>query len=170
MARTEALQHRVNHLITPIRSKVHIHIWIRLAAFIKEALEDQVVANRIHARDAKEIRNDRIPRAPATLGGDPVRMRVPHDLRTEQEELGEPCAFNGGEFACNAPLQLCPALWIACGDPSVHLARKFLVSAHASREINPRKADARKVQVNVGPRCNHTRVCKCGTPRRMRGE
>ena len=67
------------------------------------------------------------------------------------------------------PLQLCPALWIACGDPSVHLARKLLVGAHASGQIDPRKADARKVQVNVGPRRDRTCVRKCRTPQRVRG-
>ena len=170
VTRAEALQHRVNHLITPIRGEVHIHIRIRFATFVQEAFEDQVVANGIHTRDAEKIRNHRIPGTPATLCGDPICMRVAHDLRTEEEELGEPCALNGGELACNAPLQLCPALWIACGDPSVHLARKLLIGAHASREIDPRKADARKVQVNVGLCRNHTRVCKCGTPGRMRGE
>lgn len=73
-------------------------------------------------------------------------MRLAHDLRAEQEEFGESGAFDGGELTCNAPLQLCPALWIACGHPSVHLARKLLVGAHVSGEINPRKADARKVR------------------------
>ncbi len=128
------------------------------------------MANRIHARDPEEIRNHRIARTPATLRGDPIRMRLAHDLRTEQEELGEPRAFDGGEFACNAPLQLWPALWIACGHPSLHLSRKLLIGAHASGEINPRKAHARKVQVDLCRCGNHTRLRSCRTPRRMRGE
>ena len=103
MARTEAFQHRVNHLITPIRSKVHIHIRIRLASFIEKALEDQVVADGIHTGDPEQIRNHRIARTPATLRGDPILVRVAHDLRTEEKELGEPRAFNGGELTRNAP-------------------------------------------------------------------
>ena len=170
VARTEAFQHRVDHLVTSIGGEVHIHIRIRLASFIEEALEDQVVTNGIYARDAEEIRNDRITRTPTTLCGDPIHMRLAHDLCAEQEELGEPRAFDGGELARNAPLQLCPALWVAAWYPGAHLARKLLVGAHASGEVDPRKADARKVQVNVRLCRNHTRVRKCGTPRRMCGE
>ena len=174
VSRSEALQHRIDHLIAPIGGEVHIHVRVRLAPLIQEALEDQVVADRIHARDPKEIRDHRIARTPATLRGDPVRMCVPHDLRTEQEELGEPRPLDGGELTRNAALQIRAALWISARHTSAHLARKLFVGTHASREIDPRKAHARKVQVNICLCDNRSGAIKRRTPHRartrMRGE
>ena len=147
MARPESIKHRINYLVTSVRSEVHVNVGIRLTTLIQEALKDQVVPNRVDARNAEQIRNHRIARTAATLRRNAVAMCAAHDVGTEQKKLGEPRALNRRELAGNAARQLITAIPVASWHPSPHLSRQLLVGTHPLRQINASEAHPRKVEV-----------------------
>src|SRR5712692_11629222 len=56
---------------------------------MQEALEEQVVLDRIDPRDAEEVGDDAIRRRAAPLAGDAARLREPHQVPVDQEEFAE---------------------------------------------------------------------------------
>ncbi len=130
MPRPESIEHRIDHLVASVRGEVDIDIGIRLTTLIEEALKDQVVPNRVDARNAEQIRNHRITGAAATLRRNAVAMRTAHDVGAEQKEFGEPRALNRRELVRNAARQLVATLRVATGHPRPHLSRQLLVGTH----------------------------------------
>ena len=58
-------------------------------ALVDEALEQQLVSNRIDARDPKHVGDDRIAGTSPPLGRDPALATETHDVPADQEELGQ---------------------------------------------------------------------------------
>ena len=79
----------LDHLLTAFRTEVDVDIRVGRPSLVDEPLEQQVVPDRIHARDPEGVRDDRIRRAPPPLGRDPPFLREPHQVPADEEELGE---------------------------------------------------------------------------------
>src|SRR6266849_6285748 len=56
---------------------------------MQEALEEQVVLDRIDPRDAEEVSDDAVRRRAAPLARDAARLREPHQIPVDEEELAE---------------------------------------------------------------------------------
>ena len=72
------------------RAEVDVDVRIGRPALVDEALEEQVVADRLDPADPEGVGDDRAGRAAATLGRDPLLPGEPHQVPADQEELGEP--------------------------------------------------------------------------------
>ncbi len=84
-----ALVDVLDHLLPPLRAEVDVDVRVRRPALVDEPLEQQLVADRVHARDPQHVRDDRVRRAPPPLRRDVARLREPHQVPADQEELGE---------------------------------------------------------------------------------
>ena len=89
MFRPVAFVDVLDHLLPPRVRKVDVHVRVRGPALVDEALEEQAMADRVHARDAEHVRNDRIRRAAPSLRGDLLLASEPHQVPADQEELGQ---------------------------------------------------------------------------------
>ena len=67
---------------------------IRRAALVDEALEQQLVADRVDAGDAQHVGHDRIAGAAPALRRDAAVAAEPHDVPADQEELGQAGALD----------------------------------------------------------------------------
>ena len=130
MSWPESIQHRIDHLVASVRGEVHVNIGIRLATLIQEALKDQVVPNRVDARNAEQIRDHRISCAATTLRRNPVAMRAAHDVGTQQKKLGEPRALNRCKLVGNTVRQLLTTARVAAWHTRPDLSRQLLVGTH----------------------------------------
>ena len=61
---------------------------------VQEALEKEVVLDRIDAGDAEHVSDDRIGGRAATLARHAVLARKTHEVPVDEEELGEPCLLD----------------------------------------------------------------------------
>ena len=82
----------------PGGGEVDVDVGIARSAVVDEPFEEQVMADRIDARDPEHVGHDRIGRAASTLGRYPMLAGKGHDVRANQEELGEASPFDDFEF------------------------------------------------------------------------
>ena len=167
MAWPEPIEHRIDHLVASVRGEVHVNIGVRLATLIQEPLKDEVVPNRVDARNAEQIRDHRITRTAATLRRNAVAMCAAHNIGAQEKELGEPRALNRCKLVGNAAIQLVTTIRVAARYPRPDLTRQLLVGTHPRGQINASKAHARKVEVQIGPRRNLYRSRNSRRPRRL---
>ena len=165
MPRPKSIEHGIDHLIASVRGEVDIDIGVRLTTLIEEALKDQVVPNRVDARNAEQIGDHRITGAAATLRRNAVAMRAAHDVGAEQKEFGEPRALNRRKLAHNASRQLVTTVGVATGHPRPNLSCQLLVGTHACRKIDARESHARKVEMQIGALRNLTCARNRRSPR-----
>jgi hypothetical protein len=79
----------LDDLLPPFGGEVDVDVGIARSTFVDEALEEQVVADRIDAGDAEHVGHDRIGGAAPTLRRDPALAGEPHQVPADQEELGQ---------------------------------------------------------------------------------
>ena len=80
----------LDHLLPPLGGEVDVDVRVRRPALVDEPLEQQLVADRVDARDPEHVGDDRVRRAPPPLRRDVARLREPHQVPADQEELGQP--------------------------------------------------------------------------------
>ena len=80
----------LDDLLPTCAGEVDVDIRIGRPALVDEALEQEVVADRLDPADAEGVGDDRAGRAAATLSGDPLLPGKPHQVPADEEELGEP--------------------------------------------------------------------------------
>ena len=84
-----ALVDVLDDLLPPLGGEVDVDVRVRRPALVDEPLEQQLVADRVDARDPQHVGDDRVRRAPPPLRRDVLRLREPHQVPADQEELGE---------------------------------------------------------------------------------
>ena len=70
---------------------------------VEEALEEEVVGDRVHPGDAEQVGDDRVGGAAPSLAGDAVLPGPLHDLVDDQEELGQIGPLDDIELHLQAP-------------------------------------------------------------------
>ncbi len=76
-------------LLPARRGEVDVHVRVGGAALVDEALEEELVADGVDARDAEGVGDDRIAGAAAPLGGDAALPAEAHEVPADEEELGQ---------------------------------------------------------------------------------
>ncbi len=71
------------------RGEVDVDVGIGRPALVDEALEEQLVADGVDARDAQHVGHDRVARAAPTLGRDAPLAAEAHQVPADEEELGQ---------------------------------------------------------------------------------
>ena len=87
--RAVALVDVADHLLAAGRGEVDVDIGISGPALVEESLEQEVVPDRVDAGDPQDVGHDRVAGAASALGGDPTRLGEPHEIGTDEEELGQ---------------------------------------------------------------------------------
>ena len=147
MSWPESIEHRIDHLVASVRGKVHVDVGVRLTTLIQEALKDQVVPNRVNARNAEQVGDHRITGTATPLRRNAIAMCAAHNVGAQQKELSEPRALNRRELVCNAARQLVTTARVSSWHTRPHLSRQLLVGTHPSGKINASEAHPRKVEV-----------------------
>ena len=89
MLRAVALVDVADHLLAAGRGEVDVDVGIGGPALVEESLEQEVVPDRVDAGDPQDVGHDRVAGAASALGGDPARLGEPHEIGTDEEELGQ---------------------------------------------------------------------------------
>ena len=98
----------LDHAFPPIAARqIEIDIRPAFAAFAEETFEEQMIAHRIHRRDAEAITNGAVGRAAAALHHDVVFAAEFDDVPDDQEITGEPELLDERQFFLNSAV----ALW-----------------------------------------------------------
>ncbi len=85
------LGHVGHHALAAVHREVDVDVGHRLAAGVQEALEEQVVAQRVEVGDAQRVGHDRAGRRAASRAdGDAVGLGEAHEIPDDQEVVGEP--------------------------------------------------------------------------------
>ena len=79
----------LDDLLPPLGGEVDVHVRVRRPSLVDEPLEQQLVADRVHAGDPQHVRHDRARGAAPALRRDPARLREPHQVPADEEELRE---------------------------------------------------------------------------------
>ena len=79
----------LDDLLPALGREVDVDVRIRRPAFVDEALEEQVVADRVDAGDAQDVGHDRVGRAAPALRRNAALTGEAHQVPADQEELGE---------------------------------------------------------------------------------
>ena len=82
------------------RSDAEVDVDVRVGrpTRVDEALEQQVVGDRLDPADPQRVRHDRAGRTAPTLGRDPALLRELHEVPADEEELGETGPLDDVEF------------------------------------------------------------------------
>ena len=92
----------LDHLLAPVDVEVDVDVR-KGAGLVDEALEEQLVLDRVDLGDAEAIGHDRVAGAPAPLADDPARPRELHEVPDDEEELGQPRAVDDVELVRELP-------------------------------------------------------------------
>ncbi len=84
-----ALVDVLDDLLAALRAEVDVDVRVGGAALVDEALEEEVVADRVDPGDPQHVGHDRVGGAAAPLGRDPALLREAHEVPADEEELGE---------------------------------------------------------------------------------
>ena len=100
-----ALAHVADHLVAALEAEVHVDVGHRLALRVEEALEEQVVRNRIEVGDAQRPRHDAARRrAAAGADRDALALRVVGEVGDDQEVAGEAHVLDHRQLGVDALL------------------------------------------------------------------
>ena len=132
----------LQHLLAVVSGEIDVDVGRALVILMEESLEEQVVRDGIHARDAEQVGDDRVRCAAASLARDAALAGESHDVPGDQEELGEMRLLDDIELALQAR-----------GDGASHgvvlalhgLLTKFV--EHGERRLPFRHGKARKAHV-----------------------
>ncbi len=84
-----ALVDVLDDFLAALRGEVDVDVRVGRPARVDEALEQQVVGDRLDPADAQYVRHDRAGRTAPTLRRDPTLLRELHQVPADEEELGE---------------------------------------------------------------------------------
>ncbi|GIW19848.1 MAG: hypothetical protein KatS3mg065_0144 [Chloroflexota bacterium] len=93
----------LDDLLPPGRREVDVDVRVRRPALVDEALEEEVVADRVDPGDAEDVGDDGIGGTPPPLGRDPPPAGEGHEVPADEEELGEPGPFDDVELVGELP-------------------------------------------------------------------
>jgi hypothetical protein len=79
-----------NHLVATGGGEVEVDVRRGVAAVAEEALEKQVVRQRVHRRDAEHVGDERVGRRAAALAADALAAGEAHEVPDDQEVVGQP--------------------------------------------------------------------------------
>src|SRR5213079_1631546 len=97
----------VDYAVAPIDGEVDVHVRHRLAARVEEALEDQVVLDRVDVGDLEAIGDERAGRrAPSWADRDAVPLREGDEVPDDQEVVGEAHLLDRLELEAQPLLEL----------------------------------------------------------------
>ncbi len=85
------------------RREVDVDVGRARHLLVQEALEQQVVLDRVDARDAEHVGDDRVRRGAATLPRDAMLARKAHQVPVDEEELGQARLLDHLELVLQAP-------------------------------------------------------------------
>ena len=98
-----ALGRVLDHLAAVAGVEVHVDVGHLLAARVQEALEQQVVPDRVDVDDAEAVRDARARRAPPSrTDPDAARARVAHEVPHDEEVRREPHRLDDAELELDA--------------------------------------------------------------------
>ena len=110
----------VDHAVASLDGEVDVHVGHRLAARVEEALEEQVVADRVDVGDLEAVRGERAGcAAAARADGDPVLVREADEVPDDQEVVREAHLADRLELELQPLLQLGRDLVVAPLQPVV---------------------------------------------------
>ncbi len=78
----------LDHLLAAVDVEVDVDVRQR-PRLVDEALEEELVGDRVDLGDAQAVGHDRVAGTPPPLADDPVLPRELHQVPHDQEELGQ---------------------------------------------------------------------------------
>ena len=91
-----------DHLVAPVVLEVHVDVRHFLALQVQEALEDKVVLQRVHVRDAQAEEHEAGGGAAPHTEEDALPARVREDVPDHKEVVGELGVLDDGELVVEA--------------------------------------------------------------------
>ncbi len=128
----------VDDAVASLDSEVDVHVRHRLAAWVQEPLEEQVVADRVDVGDLEAVRGQRTRGAAATRAdGDAVLVREADEVPDDQEVVREAHLADRLELELEPLLQLGRDLVVAPLQPVVAKLDQIVerVAAFGRREL-----------------------------------
>ncbi len=112
-----------DHLVAPAVLEVDVDVGHRHAVGVEEALERQLVADRVDRRDPQRVRDDRARRAAAAGRRDALLAGEADEVGHDEEVAGVAHRDDDAELVVEARLELRRHLAVAAGRPRWHSAR-----------------------------------------------
>src|SRR5207237_689446 len=88
----------LDHVLAVVRRDIEIDVRHGAAVLGEEALEEEVVLDRVDLGDVEDVRDDRVGRGASPLRRDPVLLAEPDDVPVDEEELRQTAAVDHVEL------------------------------------------------------------------------
>ena len=138
----------VDHPLAAVDGEVDVDVRHLLAARIQEALEEQVVADRIDVGDLERVGGERAGgRAPARADADPVHLREVDEVPDDQEVVGEAHLLDRLQLELEPLAQLRRHLVVAALEPSLAQLDEVLEGVAALRRRELRQVDVAELDL-----------------------
>src|SRR5207245_3139523 len=136
--------------LLPVRSgEVDVDVGCRRHLLVEEALEEQVVLDRIDPRDAEQVGDDAVRRRAAPLARDAARPGKAHQVPVDEEELAEAGLVDDVELFLQAGRDLRGDRTIFLPDGILAQAIQKGVRRLPRRDWEPGKARAHQVEAEA---------------------
>ena len=120
------LGHVVDHALAAVHREVDVDVGHRLAARVQEALEQQVVADRVDVGDAQRVGHERAGgRAAARADADAVGLGEADEVPDDQEVVGEAHLADRLELELEPVAAARVSVAVALGQPGSQSARRY---------------------------------------------
>src|SRR3989344_2262610 len=96
------LPHILNEFVAAVVGEVHVDIRRRRTFRIEESLEREVIFQRIHGRNARQVGDEGTGGAASGIGEDVLLARVPEQVSDDQQVRWIPLFRNDGEFVVDS--------------------------------------------------------------------
>ena len=138
----------VDHPLAALDGEVDVDVRHLLAARIEEALEEQVVADRVDVGDLERVRRERAGgRAAARADADPVHLREVDEVPDDQEVVGEAHLLDRLQLELEPLAQLRRHLVVAALEPPLAQLDEVLEGVAAVRRRELRQVDVAELDL-----------------------
>ena len=146
----EALLHPADDLVAAVGVEVDVDVGCALAASVEEALEEQVVADRVDGGDAEQVGDDAVGRRTAPCAANAAGFGFGHHLVYDEEELGQFESTDDQQFFG----ELCPCHgltfgFVQPGEAGVAKITEQLVGGDTSGNLRRRRRDVFGHQIDT---------------------
>ena len=147
---TVLLGHVVDDRLAPLDREVDVHVRQVFAGRVQEALEEQVVADRIDVGDLEAVGGERAGRrATSRTDRDAVSLREADEVRDDQEVVGEAHLADRLQLEAQAVVELRARAAVALHEPALTELDEVLEGIAPTGHRELRQADPPELELDV---------------------
>ena len=143
------LRRVADHLLAPVVREVHVHVRHLPPLDVEEALEDEVVGERVDVGDAEAVENEAGRRRSAHAHGDRLLMREDGEVVHDEHVVGEAGLAHDVQLVLQALANLFGGAWVASLQAGPGEIRQVLVGCQAGREVNVGQVEPAELQLKI---------------------